>query len=278
MRLYSTFLLFLIAMLLLVTSCNEYEDNGKFTYMPETISMIDSAGIRLTTRFEYDANNRIVSIADTISGNVAREDSAYTRTQIQFGGEGNITGMVSQCYNTKTQALIRTLNTTYTYSGNDILAVTTTSGEGTDANYKMELNNNRQVVKYTWDNIRKSAEYEYDGRGNRTTGVVKDKDGIIYNYAYNYDDRRGIFKHVNMPNWFIANELNKSRSTVWISMNENINAVNNFTSIYWENPLDTIPVMKVLTSCAYSYNSFGYPLQMSDNHRFSGRITYVRTK
>jgi len=268
MKSYKTLTTLLFIVSLCISSCtDEIEDNGKFTYIPHSITIIDSASVTLNTVFGYDNLNRIITIYDISDG----EENDSTSTTISYDAQGNITEMISNCFNTETNIWIHSISKQFSYNEQSISINTIGPETGKTTTNTIELDNNL-VVKEVWTNTNQLVTYQYNGYANYSE--VTDKDGNIHSFSY--DNKRGVFKHVNMPQWFLTNVLDKTRGITLVSMKENINVNNNYMSvnIYFSANDSTA----LQTSNIYKYNSFGYPLTIADNHGFEAVIKYTRTK
>ena len=268
MKLYNIYLALFILITMILQSCDDYQDNGKYTYMPKEITIIDSVNIRLTSKFSYDEQNRIKTIIDIIDG--GENDSTYT--EINYDGQGYITSLSSNCFDRTTITSLKSVSKRFAYNNQDV-SVTSTGNE--QSIKTIGLNDRQQALKVILGGSDKYISYEYDDRGNYSR-ITDESDE---QYLYNFDNRRGIFKHVNMPYWFLTNILNNPRGITSVSMNEYVNINNNCTTVFWiDLKNDSTNNRVTQTNNNLEYSAFGYPVAITEsNIDFYMTIKYIRT-
>jgi len=124
--------------------------------------------------------------------------------------------------------------TEYSYSGNIILK-NHQSSYGS-FKYKFELDNNNRLLKI----------YEVGGSNQLVTECFYDNAGNVikgYECEFQYDNKKGVYSNINMPQWFLFEEL--FLVDLWFS-----NIVNNLTQV------DNHMIYK------NEYNSDNYPTKV----------------
>lgn len=107
--------------------------------------------------------------------------------------------------------------------------------------------------------------YEYDNNNNILSVNTIYADNIEDKYTYTYDKRNGVFKNVNMPQWFMVSQLSTEKQTVnniISTMSEDI--VYSITSYkYTENNYPrsyTIEPIGIYAEYAHSNSGFTYKI------------------
>lgn len=143
--------------------------------------------------YEYDADNRLVS-KKTVWPLAGKNN--YSTLTISYDDEGRIIGTTN-----KDENFVEN-NYTFSYSYNDS-EITVKSIPASLRNLKIIIDEEGKMLKseqFTDEgNLYSVMNYEYDNQGN----IINTNDSR----DLKYDDKNGIFKHVNVPQWFLATQL-----------------------------------------------------------------------
>lgn len=227
-------------------SDDSYENGNNPTkkYLPKSISLEGEITSSITT-YDYDNSHRLTSIVKKeiyIPGN--------TWNELSFDISYDASGKISQVVKTT-----RSISNKRTDSqDSDILsfAYRELEVEIADGNYKniLLLNGAKQVIemkRFTSDNLLRSTEkYQYDNNGNISGySLSNGSEDSGDNYTFSYDKGKGIFKDVNIPQWFFIAILS-----------ENNNIANNLNKQVLTSPNGQTNTQMIL----YKYNKDGYPV------------------
>lgn len=233
-------------------SCNNSDDN----------SVNQDSGIYLPTKFEsdenvqtfiYDSENRLIESKD-IEDDGSRINVVtfvYANGQLVSAKEVTTEAGNDQTY-------VSTEDYTFTYQNNEVTVVNV---------YTSNWSNNTQTSIYTIDANGKlqtgnGVFVTYDSRGNITKLVEGDVE-----YTYTFDDKNGMFKNVNSPQWAFYLLLEGLH----------IFDINNATKLIYKDSEDAEGGFSNIT---YQYNSANYPVKMnitgSDNFSNSITIEYLK--
>ncbi len=112
---------------------------------------------------------------------------------------------------------------------------------------KIFINPRREVVAYEYysgadGELKITNTYQYDDKGNIMRIVINNGiDKPYIPYTYTYDNRNGIFKNVNVPQWFMVIMLDQR-----FNMSNNYKEYSDYDGCKW--------LME------YSYNKDDYPI------------------
>ncbi|GAB6012725.1 hypothetical protein [Viscerimonas tarda] len=269
----------LITACILTSACENNDDtvdNGNYLYLPKTLNITDSLANTRRTEYTYDANNRMVEIADEITFKRGTADLTNTSlSQIEYDAQGRITKMTSHTNDALEGGLVFenviVRNFSYPYTGEPVVIVDVENQTGFTETHTILLNQKQQVLKYTQGNGRFSL-FEYDNKGN----VQKITDESGKQYSFGSDAKRGVYREVNIPQWFINIVLNMSRNGVWFDMYETLGVQNNCTKIVEQHINLDDNFSPLERNYIIQYNPFAYPVSQSDNLKFKMTVAYTR--
>ena len=195
--------------------------------------------------YEYDNNNRLV----TIKREWPRAGEGSTNT-ISYDTEGRIVKL-TRTHTTPENNYIWT----YTYNGSQITAKYDKSAHS----FIIEVNESGHILKRDQldvdGNVVYSEYFVYDDNGN-----IKNKNTSHPNYrSYTYDDKNGIFKNVNIPQWFLATQL----SELYTFDNNVVEESVKYSNGEIEERLLVDSGFKI----AYTYNGNDYPIKYTSPYR-----------
>lgn len=196
--------------------------------------------------YEYDNNNRPV----TIKRKWPRAgEGCFTKT-ISYDTEGRIVKL-THIHTTPENNYI----STYTYNGSQI----TVKYDNSAQSFTIEVNESGQILKRDQldvdGNVVYSEDFVYDDNGN-----IKNKNTSYLNYrSYTYDDKNGIFKNVNIPQWFLATQL----SELYMFNNNVVDESVKYSNGEIEKRLLVDSGFKIV----YTYNENGYPIKYTSPYR-----------
>lgn len=281
---YKLLLSIIVVTSLLIWACTKEEDNinsNKHLYFPQTIQITDSVNSNIRTAYQYDRENRIIAIFDTIN---YTEDSERlqntTLSTIEYDGQNNITKMVSSEKETSIEEITTQYTTIYNFSYSTnaeeettVLMGITNQETAFTQNYQILLNGKHQAIKITPEGLDRSVSFEYDRDGKLSKTV--NEDGI--EFYFGFDSKRGIFREVNMPHWVIQIVLGIPRNAQWVDMGQYMNIAYNCEKIEIIDTADATSDDRVsFRNYTNIYNPFGYPVEISDNYKFEIAISYGR--
>lgn len=191
----------ILSLSFLTFSCSDDDNDGIFPggtsakLLPTVIK--GEKGI-FESYYQYDSRNRLISKKDVWP----RDGKRSSTYEVSYDTEGRISKMVQT--DSKYTADNRIL--TYVYDGSK---VTVQSDNPAQADFIVEIDDQGKVLKFQSAPNEGSSSYtenyDYDTNGN-IKGIQKS--GRKYR-SYRYDNKNGIFKHINMPQWFIVTQLNE---------------------------------------------------------------------
>ncbi|MFR9164890.1 MAG: hypothetical protein ACLVKO_01190 [Dysgonomonas sp.] len=243
----------LLCILILSSACSDEDDSFsavKSKHLPITIESngdISSTSVHYT----YDTQNRLTNILKKESFYDNSMDDSEIRIEIIYDEQGKISQMVRTLDTGDVNGLIQD-TVSYYYHGLSI-AVNQPSGAT-----MIEQDTKGNVVSYRYnpDTEKKSQKvyfisenYKYDGYGNIIQSRIVDQNGkIINDIAYTYDAYNGIFKDVNIPQWFLTTQIKE---------------VLNYENNYKEKKVIGNEGENLISVASYKYNNAGYPVSES---------------
>jgi len=225
-------------------------------------------------KYSYDNQNRITQIDFKPGYYLAiypPESLPYSIYKITYDKQNRIDSLICMHYVTDALASYRADTTTYKYNGNIIEANSKNSVSYIEIdNQEKILENKTQTLNGTGSYITIHT-YEYDTNNNKISFTsIESKNSYGYQYTYTYDNKNGIFKYVNMPQWFLVSQIEAnadnniannciteknidSQGTITISYNYSFNNYpRSFTTNYSGfMPANYIPVQEVETKIEY---------------------------
>lgn len=261
--LISVFILGALCSTLLFVSCNDSDDtDSAYLYLPYELSSTDV--FYYTTRYIYN-NNRPTEIHLLEKINtVTITDS--THISITYNADGNPTDMeVSAGYlrqDTLGNSLFETYRYTFSYQGENVII-----DRDNTPFLCIELNGKGQAVKCTDRQSLTSLAYEYHENGN--IRKITDNEGT--EYTYQYDNKRGIFREVNLPQWFINAMFSVPLDILDLKAGQFLNIRNNCTSITVNNGNEGV---NNTFTYSYTYSGFRYPTLITDGNNTQMRVRY----
>jgi hypothetical protein len=255
MKPYNILLLLILVGMFFCTSCADSENNhvnSSLKLIPAKIDVEYEASNRHTYTYKYDGDNRLVEYVETsLYGNNTGLEDMETRCKIVYNDENNIDTLIIsprllEDYADIDNSLYELINDTvmFEYQGQEV-----TVKYKKKKDEKILINPNREVVRYEYyggiDNeLKITNTYEYDDQGNILRIVINNGvDQPYIPYTYTYDKRNGIYKNVNIPQWFMA-----------IMLDQRFNMSNNYKE-YWD-------VDGYKWTMEYSYDKNDYPVFM----------------
>lgn len=244
----------ILVCIILSSSCSDNED-GIYTdpnakLLPIKISYSKSN----RSYYTYDASNRLIEIL-----------SSY-KFDNEFVGSYSFLYEIKYTADNKVDSLYKTMGpyqTRTTYVPNDTigfdydgLKITATSKFSV---LEMTIDEQGQVLTaslkptilsggLSWERL-----YEYDSTGNISRCTLKYSTGETYVINYTYDNRNGIFKNVNTPQWLLVTQLDENC------------IINN--EIYENGNMNT--------NISYKYSASGYPKSYTVRYIDNTKITYT---
>lgn len=244
---------FMLAGIYLFVSCSDTDNgqtNSSMRLLPVKISTDIEASNKRTYTYAYDTSNRLVEYVETslFGNNIGLEDMETT-CKIVYNEHNDIDSLIitprllndfggidSSVYDLVNDTVL------FEYKGEEVIVRYRNKKDE-----KIYINSRREVVAYEYysgiDGLLKITNtYEYDDKGNILKIVINngvDKPYIPYVYAY--DNRNGIFKNVNIPQWFMVIMLDQR-----FNMANNYKEYSDYDNCKW--------IME------YSYNKNDYPI------------------
>lgn len=188
--------------------------------------------------FTYDTEDRLTEIRTLIERGGKNE--AESKKSISYDTNGNIIQIkITQKnpVNDSTEYIVQN----YNYNSDKI---TVTQGDSITG--LLELNEKKQLIKYTWFDSRKNPityQYEYDNHGNLLTYTYQ-SESHKQTSKYTTERMNGIYKCINTPQWYIVLYYNNSLLN---NPTEEYSSVNNSK-------------FEKLRYYQYQYNKDGYPV------------------
>ena len=272
------------AVALLASACTNDDDgidNGKYLFLPQKISIEDSLANNRLTTYTYEENsNRFAEITDTIR--FVKNAAMFLNTTystIDYDEMGRVVKMTSQLKEAQNDSTETQRTVVYTFGypyANWAVVIINIEDQstGTAKTYLIEFNEKQQAVEFMYgEDQDKFVLFEYDNKGN----ILKTKDELGKEFYFSPDTKRGIYREVNMPQWFMNIVLNIPRSSVWPDTYDTYGTNNNCDKIEVLDVLAVNPSEKVLVrNYTTQYSPFGYPIGQSDNLRFEIKVTYTK--
>ncbi|MDR0873723.1 MAG: hypothetical protein LBN27_09725 [Prevotellaceae bacterium] len=183
-----------LALAVVFSACNKDDDKGNNkeddgennnntqVYLPSKI-IYDGE----TTTFTYDNQRR-----------VTEQKNSYTTNTYTYNSDGTLAQVVKLNEDPLSSRTI-----TYEYKENAVERIAT----GSKSTYEYVLKDNRIVAN---NSDLDSYSYTYDAVGNMIKQTKQTKVGYkTYEntYEYTYDNKNGVFKNVNIPQWYKITEL-----------------------------------------------------------------------
>jgi len=232
----------IISILSFFISCSDSDDDAQVFPGGTSAKLlpVKAEGEKKTYCFyyEYDNNNRL------LSEKIAWTESNYATYKINYGTDGNIDKMTYDYFEDGKIIEEGSHSLTYTYNGSQIKV--NNSKRKLDK-WLIEVDDQGRILEsktiFSGD-----KEYIYTTTYEYSDGNIKRADGV----DYSYDNKNGIFKYVNTPQWFLVSQLNimyflKNNATEFNQILEERNSETKASG--------TTPGNKI----TYTYNSNGYP-------------------
>lgn len=253
MKLYHILLSVLILAGTILSSCSDADGNhvnSSMRLLPVKISTESEASNRRTYTYKYDTSNRLIEYVETslFGNNIGLEDMETT-CKIVYNEQNNIDSLIISPHlindfadiDNSLYALVSD-TVVFEYQGEEVLVKYKNKKDE-----KIYINSRREVVAYEYysgvaGKLKITNSYEYDDKGNILRIVINngvDKPYIPYTYAY--DNRNGIFKNVNVPQWFMVIMLDQR-----FNMSNNYKEYSDYDGYKW--------LME------YGYNRDDYPI------------------
>lgn len=243
-KLLSMFCLISIAFCLV--SCSDDDDIQNFPggtkarLLPVRISTDDGSSEYL---FQYDSSNRLIKQIYNLKE--GKDFFYYAEMVIKYDAEGRIEKVTGRASNT---TFINTASFTYDDSHIEVTDNYFITNIETDI-YNNIVSQQQTPINGEKSNVTKTY-YDYDSQYNISAEILTD--GISETHAANkYDNRNGIFKSVNIPQWFFATRI-----------------VSPFTNGIYNNPVSEVYSKDIddykyeqKTSYEYIYNDNAYPVR-----------------
>lgn len=254
MKLYNILLLLMsVGMFFCISCTDENSDmNSTLKYLPVKIEVEYEASNKHTYSYKYDKANRLVEYVETslFGNNIGLEDME-TRCRIVYNDDNNIDTLIIsprllEEYPDIDNSLYELINDTVLFEYND-REITVKYRNKKDE--KILVNINREVISYEYYSgpdaeLKITNTYQYDNKGNIQRIVINNGvDKPYVPYTYTYDKRNGIYKNVNIPQWFMA-----------IMLDQRFNMSNNYKE-YWD-------VDGYKWTMEYGYDKNDYPVFM----------------
>lgn len=256
-------LLVVLAGLFLYTSCSDADGNhvnSSLRFLPAQIDVEYEASNRHTYTYKYDESNRLVEYVETsLFGNNIGLGDMETRCKIVYNDQDKIDSLIIsprllEDYADIDNSLYELINDTvlFEYQGEEVIVKYKHK-----RNEKIRINPKGEVVAYEYyagiDNeLKITNTYEYDDKGNILRIVINNGiDKPYIPYTYTYDKRNGVYRNVNIPQWFLV-----------IMLDQRFNMSNNYKEY---SDVDGYKWMM-----DYSYDKNDYPVSMKvrgDNDR-----------
>jgi len=255
MKMKSILLVFLTILgIFSFTSCMDSENNSHVNssvrLLPAKIITEHEASSRRIFTYNYDENNRLISYVETslFGNNIGLEDME-TACRITYNSSNEIDSLIiiPRLLND-----FADVNNTMSAFVNDTI-VFDYEGQEISINYKNKdketimVDPQGNVLSYKYNGgaegeLEITNHYHYDDAGNITkVSIHNGIESPYIPYTYNYDKRNGIFKNINVPQWFLV-----------IMLNQNFNLLNNYN--------EYIDYDGGSWSIEYDYNSDDYPI------------------
>ncbi|HCO66249.1 MAG TPA: hypothetical protein DIT04_00575 [Dysgonomonas sp.] len=234
------------------TSCTDNDGNhvnSSVKLLPAKIQVEYELSNKYIYTYKYDSTNRLVEYVETslFSNNIGMEDME-TRCKIVYNQDNTIDSLIisprfleehpdidGYVYAMASDTVL------FEYSEQEIIVKYRNKQEE-----KIRINPKQEVVAYEYyggidGKLKITNTYQYDENGNIVRIVINNGiDSPYIPYTYNYDNCNGIFRHVNVPQWFMV-----------IMLDQRFNMVNNFKEY---SDIDGYK-----WTMDYSYNKHDYP-------------------
>ncbi|SHF84644.1 hypothetical protein [Dysgonomonas macrotermitis] len=190
----------------LMLSCSD-DDNSNDNFPGGTsakllpVKVKGDRGIKEAS-YEYDDNNRLIQYKITWPSSKSND---YLLYKINYNTNGNVSEMQ---YTMFTGGKIDAEYTiSYNYNGDLITVINDGLYMVGDQKIKIDGSGRilelKQLEERTNNSVYYSENFEYDTNGNIKS---KNTSNSLYS-TYTYDDKNGIFKYVNTPQWFLQSQL-----------------------------------------------------------------------
>lgn len=196
----------------------------------------------LVELYNYDTYNRIIKQEILITEKEQAKEALYINL-FEYGSDG-----ISSVYSSKKGAAAFAYKTSYSY-GNSIVYIKKDNGSTAAT---MKINDKGYILDHTanssigfGDNV---TSYTYDPKGNISEIVIvtTGQNAKTSTYKYNYDDKVGIYKYVNIPQWFLVTYGDMYATTFNPFANNGLKIISDDgTDLIYE--------------AVYEYNGSGYP-------------------
>lgn len=259
----SIFFIFLLSLIgFSFSSCDDSDDNDKmYLYLPYELNINDST---YYTKYTYNNNRPTEIILLEKDKKAITIDSTYIA--ITYNSEGNPLDMVVEAgYNredTLGNPIYEVHQYTFSYQGGNVSV-----NKNKIQLLSIELNERGQAAKCTNHQEQTSLTYEYHSNGN--ISKTMDNDGV--QYTYQYDNKRGMFREVNVPQWFINTIFAIQLDILDQKVGQSLSIYNNCTSITATN---TDGSTNTDNSYNYNYTGFRYPASITDATGLRALVKY----
>lgn len=222
------FPVFFISLIMLSLSCNDdtgSNNNKAIKLLPQKISIEYGASDKRVLTYDYDKNRRLTGYTETnIFGNSIELLDIETICKITYNEENQIDSLIItprllNDNNTNNIAYLP-VNDTILFKHNDKIIKIKRKNKKDE---EITINSKGEAIfyKYYGDTnagLQITNTYLYDHKGNITDITINNGSSASYTpYKYFYDNKNGIFSHVNTPEWFLL-----------IMLNQDLNYTNNF--------------------------------------------------
>lgn len=242
------YLVLIVLLSLCFMSCNDDEntrdDSAEKIYLPSKIinrSLNAESPWMATLYFRYDKANRLTYIIQAFGD--ASPESGDTLS-FNYDVQGRMSFVVA-----------RGDSTIFNYDGNKVFC--SQSYEGDYYRDTLELGTNGELLKLY--NLNEVYNYEYDSMGNLIRHTMNQRgEDMKYATTLTYDDKNGLFKHMNTPAWYFIRAQEFPICFVNNTLEEK----------GWDNSVD-------IFTC--TYNDADYPLEVKVRGKsdFSLTVDYM---
>lgn len=258
----------MLAGVCLFISCSDPDSNqtnSSAKLLPSKISTEIEASNKRTYTYSYDSSNRLVEYVETslFGNNVGLEDMETT-CKIVYNAHNSIDSLIISPLlldgfadiNNSIYALVND-TVLFEYKGEEIIVKYKNKKDE-----KVYINSRHEVIAYEYysgieGTLKITNTYEYDDKGNILKIVIDNGiDKPYIPYVYTYDNHNGIFKNVNIPQWFMVIMLDQR-----FNMANNYKEYSDYDNCKW--------IME------YSYSKDDYPIFKKTKYEGDSKVKSV---
>ncbi|MFR9165222.1 MAG: hypothetical protein ACLVKO_02935 [Dysgonomonas sp.] len=243
-----------IVLILSFCSCDKLDADKNYLYIPSQITERDSANVASTVNLGYDSMNRLTEIAETIT----RDTITYyvSQTSISYDDKGNPLQMnkTETVYSPENKQNDTFENTySFSYATDNTVDIIHKRNEENET-ISIKLNGDGMIETYSEQNSAKNIGFTYTGKNIST----KTENNAVETYTY--DDKRGLFRDINTPQWFIIAFLDNYDLKISALFERNVSIQNNPVGIQRKDAEEKTS----RNLYEYTYNAFHYPIHISE--------------